>query len=247
MGAIKEFIKEHSPASETPKKKRRVRLKNFNPFRKRKYKVLDENNPDLDECYPRDAKSSLADDQPNSSSEQVNSSGPRELLQAAWGSLGLAKGNPNDPDSGKRKTARRQGAYECLVEEETPVDETTTDAAGETVQDLTGSLSESDDEERCDEKGASEVKRVVISDDIKVIETEEQAPPQKKKKKSAKKKIKKAGIKTAKYLGHGFANMALTFQYMTPEAAMAPVAKEIAQRREERYREMCSLAYTLAT
>ncbi|XP_022086015.1 uncharacterized protein LOC110976759 [Acanthaster planci] len=256
MGAIKEFIKEHSPTPEVPKKRRRVRLKNFNPFRKRKYKVLNEDTPESAEQHPRNAPP-LAEDQRKSSLDHASTNyskakkqkrrTPRELFQAACGSLGFAKGDPDDPNHNKRNKARKHG-YECLAEEEN-LEGTAAEGHVKADAESLDSLSESDGEGRCEEKkgsAVSAVKRVAIADEIEVIDTVEEAPPQKKKKKkSVKKKIKKAGIKTAKFIGQGVTNMAVTYQYMSPEAAMAPVTKEIARLREERYREMCSLAYVI--
>ena len=44
-------------------------------------------------------------------------------------------------------------------------------------------------------------------------------------------------------LGNGLANIAVSFQYLTPESMVTPVAKEMAKRREDRYREISFMSY----
>ncbi len=253
MVTLKEFIKENS-TTETSKKKRRIKLKNLNPFRNRKYKTL---NDDLQKADfdPNPQISLPCDIDQNSSPCSTNEKGawaaaakrqlPKELLQSARGRLGLSKVNQDDPYP--RKRVCKEGSSECLIDtveaELTPGDDVATDPTA-------GSLSDSDDEETSQKESVMtkrpSIKKVVISEEIEIIETEIEEEI-KKKKKSKKKKIKKAGKKAIEFLGHGLTNMAMSLRYLTPDAAMAPALSEIARQREQRYRELsAAMAYSMS-
>ncbi|XP_071799973.1 uncharacterized protein [Asterias amurensis] len=248
MVTLKDFIKDNS-TTETSKKKRRLKLKNLNPFRNRKYKTLNDDlqNPDFDPnpkissdgdqnvpplCSTNEKAGNLA----AASKRQL----PKELLQSARGRLGLSKVNQDDLYPGKR--ARKEGSSECLID----TVEAELASGDDVISDPT--LTNSDDEENGNVRTKRpSIKRVVISEEIEVIETEVEGEL-KKKKKSKKKKIKKAGKRAIKYLGHGLTNMAMSLRYLTPDAAIAPALNEIARQREQRYRELsAAMAYTMMT
>ena len=198
MVTLKDFIKDNS-TTETSNKKRRLKLKNLNPFRNRKYKTLNDDlqNPDFDPnpqissdgdqnvpplCSTNEKAGTLA----AASKRQL----PKELLQSARGRLGLSKVNQDDLYPGKR--ARKEGSYECLID----TVEAELVSGDDVVSDpcTAGTLSNSDYEETSQNGNVRtkrpSIKRVVISEEIEVIETEVEGELNKKKK-SKKKKIKK--------------------------------------------------------